>query len=917
MPLRGPDLLDPAKVGHKFARLEELRAAGFDVPDLYALPATAFDLAVGEVRAQLPAPPARPGPSAVRAWSAKAVEAVRALTVPQPLAAAALAAFDAIAEPGGLVAVRACVVPAPGQPGEDDAGDPFAGMSDSFLYVPRAELLDRVVECWASAYKAEAVLYRMRRGGDPAAARVAVGVQQMVLGASSFVVFTRDPRDGADRQVVAAAYGIGEGVVQERADIDHYFADAATGQIERHVAVKRRMVGPPEPGDPPEPMLREVPSADAEQPVLDDDRLSRLLETTRRIEAHFGAPQDIEGAFAADGRLRILQSRPLVPPAPTVLWSNHNITESYPGVSGALTYSLAQEFYRAIFADLYRRLGVPDAQLRQNAHHLARMVGLRDGRVFYRLDSWYVLHGQMREFEFVRGWWEHSMGLAAVPGFDAAPGWRRRLLKIAPGLSRRAAAHFRAVRGFLAWWDELADEAADLETRDAEQLVAFYRRLWAEVAVRWGVTLTNTILNFFVADALDGLLRRWAGQRNQTLLVGLLAGGPENRTLAGLRSALALAESVGAHPVAREQVLSAGTAARDDELWREIVGGAYGPELARAAAKHLRRYGDRAAGDLKLEQLTPRQCPAMVLEMLRPLIRQGRTAEASRADERRVRTAAERELREHCPSRLKRAVILALAARMRAHVKAREDTRFSRTELFGLSRRVLLRLGALLAGAGHLDEARDVFDLTVEEVIGAFDGTVPGTDLRGLAAVRRDERELCEALPAPPSQLVSTAGRPLDPARPLTAAEPEAEADTSARIAAHDGSEGGHAVLRGLASSAGIVRACAKVVLHPGVPADTCRDTILVARETDPGWLFLMTAAKGLIVERGTLLSHTAVTGRLLGVPTVVAVPGATSRIPDGALVELDGSAGTVRILAQPSTTALSFEHVGSEQAES
>ena len=176
-----------------------------------------------------------------------------------------------------------------------------------------------------------------------------------------------------------------------------------------------------------------------------------------------------------------------------------------------------------------------------------------------------------------------------------------------------------------------------------------------------------------------------------------------------------------------------------------------------------------------------------------------------------------------------------------------------RTELFGLSRRVLLRLGVLLAGAGHLDDPRDVLDLTVEEVLGAFDGTLPGRDLRTLAALRRDERERCEELPAPPSQLVSLAGRPLDVARPANAGTV-------------DGDDGGEddKVLRGLASSAGVVRARARVVLDPEVAADTCRDAILIARETDPGWLFLMTAARGLVVERGTLLSHTAVTGRLL-----------------------------------------------------
>jgi rifampicin phosphotransferase len=276
-----------------------------------------------------------------------------------------------------------------------------------------------------------------------------------------------------------------------------------------------------------------------------------------------------------------------------------------------------------------------------------------------------------------------------------------------------------------------------------------------------------------------------------------------------------------------------------------------------------------------------------VLDMVRPFVRQGLTVAASRADEARVREETERELRGLCPSPLRRGVLRVLAAAMRWTIKAREDTRFCRSELYGLTRAVLYRLGGELAARGHLDTSDDVIDLTVPEVIGAFDGTLAASDLHRLVAQRREEREHNATLPAPASRQVTGIVAALGGARisPCIADEPVPE----------DG-----AVLHGLASSTGVVRGRARVVLHPAsVSAESCQDTILIARETDPGWLFLMTAASGLVVERGTLLSHTAITGRLLGVPTVVAVPGATTRIPDGAMVELDGAAGTVRILEE------------------
>jgi pyruvate,water dikinase len=86
------------------------------------------------------------------------------------------------------------------------------------------------------------------------------------------------------------------------------------------------------------------------------------------------------------------------------------------------------------------------------------------------------------------------------------------------------------------------------------------------------------------------------------------------------------------------------------------------------------------------------------------------------------------------------------------------------------------------------------------------------------------------------------------------------------------------------------------LVLRPDVNPRDCVGRILVARETDPGWLPLMLNAAGLVVERGSMISHTAITGRMLGIPTVVAVPEATAAIGDGDDIQVDGRSGTVRI---------------------
>ncbi|WP_433468774.1 PEP/pyruvate-binding domain-containing protein [Spirillospora sp. CA-128828] len=890
------------EIGHKFTRLETLRAAGFPVPDFFCLPATEFDGALDELRHALP--PAGSVPAAD--WCASAASALSRAVPEGELAAGLLDAFDELVggpppcgavppQETGTVAVRACVVPGADGGGEDSEDDPFAGLSDSFLYVRREGLLEAVARCWASAFKAEAVRYRMLRGVDPAGARVAVGIQRMVPGTRSFVAFTRDPRDGTRCHVIAAAHGIGEGVVQEKADVDHFFVDPGTNGVRAEVVVKRRMVGPPAGGET-TPRVVEVPGELRDTPVLTDDEAREIAGLAARVEERFARPQDIEGTITPDGAVHLVQARPLAPTAQDagarVHWGGHNITESFPGVSGALTYSQARVFYELAFTDLYRRMGVPAPRLRANAHRLARMVGFLEGRVHYRLDDWQELHGRLPVFDLVRAGWEEAMGITG----EARASRRRSRVRVAaalPAVAWHAAGHRRAIARFLRWWDGLMAEVHDpaarpLDERSPEELIALYRRVWAEVSVRWGVTLANGIYGLLVMRAGIALLRRWADAGPETL-VGLLCGGRENRSLAAARAAIALAERAAAIPDLKAALLAEPDGRAEEEhlkaVWDDIAAGRHGSHIAAAARAYLRRYGDRAPHDLKLDEPTPRQRPWMLARTIAPLVRCGATVAASRADEARAAADARRRLRAACPGPARRAVLHALLSMMRWLVRAREDTRFARTQLFGLSRAVLWRLGTDLAEAGALDDPMDVLDLTAEEVVGAFDGTLPGADLRGLAAVRRAERGRHRDVPSLPALFSVPAGRPA--AAALTHVRPACAAG-----GADDGD-----VLRGLGSSGGTVRGRAKVVLDPGIAPEGCAGRILVARETDPGWLSLMIAASGLVVERGTLLSHTAVTGRLLGVPTAVAVGGAVDRIPDGAWIELDGRAGTVRVL--------------------
>ena len=211
----------------------------------------------------------------------------------------------------------------------------------------------------------------------------------------------------------------------------------------------------------------------------------------------------------------------------------------------------------------------------------------------------------------------------------------------------------------------------------------------------------------------------------------------------------------------------------------------------------------------------------------------------------------------------------------RRTIANRENMRFERSRLYGIVRRMFQRLGQLFAQKGLLEQAADIFYLTVTEVFGFVEGAAATLDLKSLIVLRQAEYARLEQLHL--KDRILTTGIPyLSPIEELGTAG------------------AGSNSLQGSGCSSGVAEGVARVVLSAAA-APTGGDYILVARATDPGWIFLMIGSKGIVVERGSLLSHTAIIGRELGIPTIVGVKDATRLIPDGARLTIDGKTGVIR----------------------
>jgi phosphohistidine swiveling domain-containing protein len=796
-----------------------------------------------------------------------------------------LAAAKALGADGSLLAVRSSASD------EDGAAHSFAGQLDSFLNVQPDDVIRHVRAVWRSGFSERILAYR-REHGLPAMPRPpGVLVQRMVPARVAGVAFGADPITGRRGVVViSAAPGLGSAVVSGEADADTWHVDLTGTITERRIVPKLRMhvADPAAPGG---VRVAAVDVTHASQPALSDAEVLAVAELTRAAGRHFGRPQDVEWAIA--DRLHLLQSRPITslahlpdPAAPLVIWDNSNIVESYSGVTTPLTFSFAREIYEHVYRQFCRLMQVPERVIADREDMFQNMLGLIRGRLYYNLLNWYRLLALLPGYQVNRRFMEGMMGvkealpeeIAAAIAQEASRGKVKdlsHLLRTAVALIANHLTLNRKVDAFYRRLDlALAPPQPGLADRRIDELVAHYRELRERLLLSWDAPLVNDFFAMIFYGALRSLVMRWCGDPGGTLQNDLIGGE------GGI---------VSAEPAVRMQRL-AGLAASDPALVTLLTSGtpaeistalAGRPEMRTLVDEYMQKFGDRTVNELKLESHTLHDDPLPLYRAVGALASQpasaGPAATSTAADRLRSqsRERVSDALRGH---RLRKMLFDWVLKHARRRVRDRENLRLERTRLFGRVRRIFLEIGKRLHGVDRLDDSRDIFYLEINEVLAFAEGRATTTDLRGLAAIRKHEFEGYVTMDPPDSRFET---------RGTAYLGHDFRAPTQA--AAETGDE-----RKGLGCSPGIVRGPVRVVTDP-TTVDPGHGAILVAEHTDPGWIMVFPSARGVLVERGSLLSHAAIVARELGIPAVVSLPGLTRWLRDGDVVEMDGSSGVVR----------------------
>jgi pyruvate,water dikinase len=870
--------------GGKGANLARLARAGFPVPpgfilttDGYRAFVTANDLApfITDALGRVPSDDTM----ALEAAS----EAIRARfaagTVPPDLADAVRAAYAALGRPP--VAVRSSAT------AEDLPDLSFAGLQDTYLQVVGHEaVLRSVINCIASLWTARAIGYRSRNDIPHEEAALAVVVQEMVPSEAAGVLFTANPLTGKrDEVVIDATLGLGEALVSGRVEPDHYVIDAAGRILTRTLGAKALALrGRPDGG------TDTVPQDAAGRQALPDAAVVELAALGRQAARLFGTPQDVEWAWAG-GRLFLLQSRPITSlyPLPEGLPAEPvQVLVSFGTLQGVLDplTPLGRDVLRALCGAWGNRLGFRVTFATQ------QMMLVAGERLFVNLTP--VVRSRLVQWAGPDMWRLADPGLArALEGLREDPRLAPKPLRIPWDQLGPLARLFLPLLARMLLLLLRPDTGRVVALRRTEAALArAAARNAAATTLAQRVRLLGRLLDYIMATVPVQLVPAvQIGAASLYLLHRLAAGLPGGKTAAlemtrGLPHNvttimdLALWETactIRTDPSSAAALQGAPAGA----LAAEYLAGRLPDVTQEAVAAFLDRYGMRGLAEIDLGRPRWHEDPTVVFQVLQSYLAITDPEQApdrvfargAAAAEAAVTRLAEAVRRTRW-GWLKAPVVRWAARRLRALAGPREAPKFCLVRLLGIAREGLLDSGRQLTDAGVLDRPDDLFFLHLDELPALAAGKP--RNWRTLVAERR--------------QAYRREGRRRQmPRLLLSDGQAFYEGATSAAEAAA-GTLLGSPVSPGVAE--GVMR-----VIHDPAGARLAPGEILVCPGTDPSWTSLFLAAGGLVTEVGGLITHGAVVAREYGIPAVVGVSQATTRLHTGQRVRVDGTSGQVTLL--------------------
>ena len=877
------------KIGKKAQNLFELAIHGFNVPDFSVITNRYFkEVILDEIREYCK--------SEITDWnsvfegdSEKKIGNIVEVIKNHKIREEFKIEIENIVKDGSYYAVRSSSIE------EDSSNFSFAGQFETYLYVRKENMIEKIKEVWISSFSSHVMRYRKEGKINNEVNVPAVIIQEMINSEKAGVGFSVNPVNGDhDEIVISGTFGLGTSIVDGDENGDLFIYNKKTKEIKKEIRTKKiRQVLDFE------NKKIKIEEINIEDEVLNNDEITKLGENIINIEKYYGKPQDMEWAFEAE-KLYILQSRPITTlkntnkkMTNTIIWDNSNIVESYPEITLPLTFS----FIRKAYSDVYKRFseitGVPAKVVESYQDVYDNMLGLLKGRVYYNLINWYKLlmlfpnsKGNSKFMEQMMGvkkeLSEENLNENLLEAEGKMTGWEKfknKLEKSKAGftlfmnmflIEKKAEKFYKIIA------ENLNGEKSDLNKKNIKELKKYYKFLENKFLKNWEIP----IINDFLVMVWFGLSKKMAEKyikddfekAHNTLIAqegnSMISVEPSKyikKMSLMIKNDKSLKDEI-------RNIIN-----KNEKSLIEIFKLTQNAEFNSTLNEYMEKFGDRTVHELKLEAPTLREEPLFLIKMIYSL------SITENVQEHAKRNILEEQKKIYDSLKInpiKKYLLKKTLFYAKKFIRLRENLRYERTKVFGTVRKIMKKMGVHLKNNNLINNEKDVFYLTVDEIFGLVDGSIIDVDLQKLIELRKEEYKKYETEAILPDRFLTRGFLGENFYYEDLAGNSQLDENT----------------LQGTGCSKGIVKGKVKIVLNP-MDTQVEDGDIIVTKSTDPSWVMVFPLLKGLIVEKGSLLSHSAIISREMNIPAIVGVQGATSILKTGDMVQFDGSTGIIKKL--------------------
>ena len=415
-------------------------------------------------------------------------------------------------------------------------------------------------------------------------------------------------------------------------------------------------------------------------------------------------------------------------------------------------------------------------------------------------------------------------------------------------------------------------KSIDFATLSSKEIIQYYKNFENTLLLKWKAPLIND----FFAMIWFGILKKMSKKNcpnEPNIHNDLLCGSQDIISVEPVHKSISISQEIQKNKASKEFFLQNSP----KQIWQNISTSF--PEIKEKIDDFIEKFGNRCVGELKLETISYSEDPTLYVKLIKSYVEQGVTNKNISANiEEELRVKAEDKIFEALKGKsFKRFVFKYILRKTRKLVSNRENLRFERTRGFGMVRKMFIELGKRWQKEGYLKHERDIFYLELNEITSAeneFD-----LSLKQKIESREEEFENYKNQEPPKERFFTYGNNFADEYIYSTEKVEEIKGD-----------------LEGIGCSPGIVQSKVCVVENPS-EIDSLKGDILVARSTDPGWVTLFPTASAIIVERGSLLSHSAIVSREMGIPCIVSVDGLLRTLKTGDEVLMNGSTGKIKLI--------------------